>query len=271
MKNFYGYIVNILRLLVRKVFSRVYKRIENLQLRNKNLTESIARKNEALDRLNKQVTTLKNLLKKSNAIERNSEDEMDAFWDSDASNEIYSNFGKNLAQFVFQSLENRSFSKFLDMGCGSGDVTFEILKVIKCEEVHAYDFSESSIRKTQARLSNIDSRLTCMVKDIYNLTDTFDFILCTEVIEHLEDPEAALKSMLNSLSDFGYLLITVPDGRLDRSYRHINFWSSESFSIFVKNIIDHEQYQANFKKVNLNQSMNKDDDVGNLICLIQKN
>ena len=36
-------------------------------------------------------------------------------------------------------------------------------------------------------------------------------------------------------------------------------------------IIDHEQYQANFKKVNLNQSMSKDDDVGNLICLIQKN
>ena len=105
MKNFYSYIVNIPRLLVRKVFSRVYKRIENLQLRNKNLTESIARKNEALDRLNKQVTTLKNLLKKSNAIERNSEDEMNAFWDIDASNEIYSNFGKNLAQFVFQKMD----------------------------------------------------------------------------------------------------------------------------------------------------------------------
>ena len=77
-------------------------------------------------------------------------------------------FGKNLAKFVFQNLKNRSFNKFLDMGCGSGDVTFEILKVIKCEEVHAYDFSKSSINKTKEKLSNLDPKLTCMVQDIYN-------------------------------------------------------------------------------------------------------
>ena len=51
-------------------------------------------------------------------------------------------------------------------------------------------------------------------------------------------PRAALKSMLNSLSDTGCLLITVPDGRLDRSYQHINFWSPESFGgVFLKIIL----------------------------------
>ena len=71
-----------------------------------------------------------------------------------------------------------------------------------------------------------------MVQDIYKLSGTFDFILCTEVIEHLEDPRAALKSMLNSLSDTGCLLITVPDGRLDRSYQHINFGAQSHLLYF---------------------------------------
>lgn len=277
MKIFLDYIKKTLKFFLKKIFYRRYKRIQNLQsglLKNKNrikqLTEIITRKNEVIDRLSNQITKLKNLLKKGNALERNSEDEMDSFWDNDTSNDIYSNFGKNLAKFVFQNLKNRSFNKFLDMGCGSGDVTFEILKVIKCEEVHAYDFSKSSINKTKEKLSNLEPKLTCMVQDIYKLSGTFDFILCTEVIEHLEDPRAALKSMLNSLSDSGCLLITVPDGRLDRSYQHINFWSPESFAIFFENNIDNDEYLTQFSKVNLNESMHKDDDVGNLLCLIKK-
>ena len=52
---------------------------------------------------------------------------MDSFWDNDTSNDIYSNFGKNLAKFVFQNLKI-DLLMFLDMGCGSGDVTFEIPK-----------------------------------------------------------------------------------------------------------------------------------------------
>ena len=77
---------------------------------------------------------------------------MDSFWDNDTSNDIYSNFGKNLA-FVFQNLKNRSLIVDMD---SSGDVTFETFKVIKCEEVHAYDFSKSSINKTKEKLSNLD-------------------------------------------------------------------------------------------------------------------
>ena len=36
------------------------------------------------------------------------------------------------------------------------------------------------------------------------------------------------------MSQNGILIITVPNGRMDTSFRHINFWSPESWEIFIK-------------------------------------
>ena len=72
--------------------------------------------------------------------------------------------------------------------------------------------------------------------DIYlPIGKKFDFVLCSEVLEHLEDPYLAYHNLQKSVLDGGSLLITVPNGRLDRSGYHINFWSPESWELFIKN------------------------------------
>lgn len=62
----------------------------------------------------------------------------------------------------------------------------------------------------------------------------FDFVLCTEVLEHLENPELAYQHLQQAVRPGGSLLIAVPNGRFDRSGYHINFWSPESWSIFIE-------------------------------------
>ena len=58
-------------------------------------------------------------------------------------------------------------------------------------------------------------------------------MICTEVLEHLELPDVALKQMLHATRPGGVVFLTTPDGRVDYSGLHINFWSPESWQIFV--------------------------------------
>ena len=61
-------------------------------------------------------------------------------------------------------------------------------------------------------------------------------IFCIEVLEHLLHPDIALRNIVNMLSGSGVALITVPNGRIDTFDGHINFWSPESWEVFLKQI-----------------------------------
>jgi len=77
----------------------------------------------------------------------------------------------------------------------------------------------------------------------------FDIVFCTEVLEHLTEPEESLASLMRLLSPGGTLVLTVPNGRTDQSdpgvmrdetrndtsySGHINFWSPESWILFLQ-------------------------------------
>lgn len=122
--------------------------------------------------------------------------------------------------------------KVVDIGCGTG----HLLKYINCRfhnvELFGFDHSPEAIKL---------SRKTCPQGkykefDIYgNMDMDFDVIFCIEVLEHLWKPELALKNCLNFLSRNGFFIATVPDGRKDDFLGHINFWSQESWNMFIKN------------------------------------
>lgn len=77
-------------------------------------------------------------------------------------------------------------------------------------------------------------------------TPAYDVVFCTEVLEHLTDPEQAVRTLLGRLTERGVLVLTVPDGRTDTLQAHhlyeggggymghINFWSPESWRIFIE-------------------------------------
>jgi len=64
------------------------------------------------------------------------------------------------------------------------------------------------------RRHNIASRHTyiCSIEHIPLPDDTFDFVLCTQVLEHVPDPLATLKELCRVLKPSGRLFITVPQG-----------------------------------------------------------
>ncbi|HAS47588.1 MAG TPA: hypothetical protein DCS93_44335 [Microscillaceae bacterium] len=127
--------------------------------------------------------------------------------------------------------------KVLDAGCGTGHLLYFLLQEFALDKtaLYGFDFSEGSVAFTQ----KIIEGGTFFTHDIYKplpSEPTYDIVFCTEVLEHLLYPQQALENLLASLSPQGTCILTVPNGRIDNYNGHINFWSPESWEIFVQQV-----------------------------------
>ena len=117
-----------------------------------------------------------------------------------------------------------------DMGCGVGYLLCEISNHFSPKSLSGYDFSKEAVEFSSKKFPGS----SFAVHDIYEaLQSSYDFIFCTEVLEHLETPHFALRNLLSALNPGGVLVLTVPNGRIDNLIEHINFWSPESWKAFL--------------------------------------
>ena len=153
-----------------------------------------------------------------------------------------------LKKFFFNNFESNLISliaplnpkKILDAGCGEG-FTLERLYELKIgKDLEGIDASKVAIETGK----KLYPHLNIKIGDIYNLPykdNSFDLVVCTEVLEHLEDPKRALREIIRVSKK--YLLLTVPNEpwfllsnftRWGKDIGHINHWSSEGFEEFIK-------------------------------------
>ncbi len=102
--------------------------------------------------------------------------------------------------------------KVLDIGCGSGTLTFYMAN--KGIKVLGIDISNKSVEKCKEsaeflKLQNLTSFKTMDFPD-RSPGGLFDFVLLTEVIEHLENDNLAIKKIHALLKPRGILLLTTP-------------------------------------------------------------
>jgi ubiquinone/menaquinone biosynthesis C-methylase UbiE len=114
--------------------------------------------------------------------------------------------------FVDNALKNvRSGSRVLD--AGAGELRFKPL--CKNFEYVAQDFGQydgigddSGLQTGKWDSSKLD--LVCDITSIPEPDESFDVILCSEVLEHLPDPNNALRELSRLLKPDGQLIITAP-------------------------------------------------------------
>lgn len=109
--------------------------------------------------------------------------------------------------------------RVLDLGCGEGRHVHG-LYMLGGLEITGVDLDESSLEKAKEGLAYITDpdapkggSVTFETGDATALRfddDTFDAIICSEVLEHLPDYDAALIEMRRVLKPSGKLCITVP-------------------------------------------------------------
>lgn len=119
----------------------------------------------------------------------------------------------------------------VDVGCGSGHLLAAVLsRVSRAPLTVGVDASPQAI----ARLREVVPSAQGIVASVYDVAQcldhaSFDLVLCTEVLEHLERPLDALEQLQLLRAPGGRIVATVPDGETDDFEGHVSVWSLDDF------------------------------------------
>ncbi len=135
--------------------------------------------------------------------------------------------------------------RILDAGCGEGFIDRILLNSIFGIELTGLEYTAEAIaiaKKMNPDVTYIQGDIT----DMHFNDGTFDVVLCTEVLEHIPDPAAALKELIRVCRS--KILITVPHepwfcmgnllafnnvARLGNPVDHVNHWRKSTFIDFL--------------------------------------
>lgn len=123
--------------------------------------------------------------------------------------------------------------ELLDVGCGTGHLLLGLRERLgDVVRLTGADFSPVAVARTQALVPGVRG----VVASVYGLPwpdDSFDVLVCTEVLEHLERPHDALLELVRVTRPGGHLVLTVPNGPLDRCEEHRSRWTVVEFRGFL--------------------------------------
>lgn len=114
----------------------------------------------------------------------------------------------------------------LDFGSGQGDLLERVAERWPGAELAGFELSESGVtisrRKVpQARLLAVDLFRPEAVPEVEAFVGWADQAVCSEVLEHVDDPAAFLRAAGRYLAPGARLVVTVPGGPMSAFDRHI--------------------------------------------------
>lgn len=158
----------------------------------------------------------------------------------------------NLFKQILRSIDERN-QKWLDLGCGAGVLSLELLR-LGCS-VDALDGSISMVESARAYISEHDYEMTITVSDVNNLSwlssGVYDGVLCSSVIEYVENPDAVMLEINRVLKPNGKLIISIPptNSIVRRLQKNIK-WIALLAGIRIFDYMNVSKYEIDMKSQN---------------------
>ena len=140
----------------------------------------------------------------------------------------------------------RSPGRVLDWGCGNGVLTYWMHENGFGSEILGVDVSEKAVAYANACFARARLSFRPMVPGASTQElGRFDALVCSHVLEHLDDPIAALRELrglaewyvievpLESALVTNFLAARRGGSRSDNSVGHVQFWNREGFRAVV--------------------------------------
>ncbi len=126
--------------------------------------------------------------------------------------------------------------KILDVGCGQGELLRQIADAIPGATVHGADLSEQSLADSRKRnpgyeLFELNLTLPEFAARYTPRVAAYDFVVCSEVLEHIPDHALAAKRLFELLRPGGTAIVTVPGGKMsafDKVIGHQRHYTPDS-------------------------------------------
>lgn len=108
----------------------------------------------------------------------------------------------------------RPGGRLLEIGPGHGLMTYLALRDFGLGEAVAWDLSAVSVEQTRAALALLGlDRVEFAVRDMMSVepgAERFDLVVLSEILEHLEDPKAAMARVRGLVGDDGLVFVNTP-------------------------------------------------------------
>lgn len=127
----------------------------------------------------------------------------------------------------------QGWENILDIGCGNG-LFFERLSEFGRSEFGSVEGVEPAVELISGDNPNRDRIYICPFDESFQPRKNYSLILMLDVLEHMENPTAALRHALHVLSPDGALILTVPAfqwlwGNHDVMNHHFRRYTKHSF------------------------------------------
>ena len=146
-------------------------------------------------------------------------------------------------------MEKLEYTSLLDAGCGDGEALVRLQHILP-RETTGIDIDVKQIDIAKSKISDVKFEVRDLMKLPY-LDDSFDLVICLEVLEHVANPESILSEIARVSAK--HLIISVPNepyfmlgnllrgkniSRLGDDAQHINHWSHKSFKEYLSRHVD---------------------------------
>ncbi|MCC7118946.1 MAG: class I SAM-dependent methyltransferase [Anaerolineales bacterium] len=117
---------------------------------------------------------------------------------------------------LFKSIQRDEIKTIADIGCGEGSNLLYLKVKFPGAELYGFDVSNTAI---QTAKSNIDANFSILDIQDEIPSQKFDLVFCSDVVEHLENDEAAISNMRRITNK--YALIATVQGTMRRNEKSI--------------------------------------------------
>lgn len=145
------------------------------------------------------------------------------------------------ARRILPLLRGGEEKELLDAGCGFGLYSVTLARL--GYRVTAIDTDPKRIEAAETLKQSTGDRLTLRQADLRRLPfpdDSFDTILCTEVLEHIQEDTQALSELSRVIRSHGRFILTVPSKKsvassYEKEFEHVRAgYSSEEISSLLE-------------------------------------
>ena len=143
----------------------------------------------------------------------------DEFWQSCPDFSRYNPGVLHRRRGILQHLRRVPHREILDVGCGNGELLMWVRSMLGgASRFVGADLSEETVEENKTR--HPFAEFHSLDIEQRALDTTFEAVVCTEVVEHLDDRPRALKNLAAMVSHGGHLILTCPTGKIHVTERH---------------------------------------------------
>ncbi len=113
------------------------------------------------------------------------------------------------AAAILKILANQRAGRFLDIGCGDGQLTARVGQAVQAVEIHGVDGQPEAVQRAQ-RVGIRAVQVDLDREPLPYPCNYFDLALASEVLEHVYDPGGLLAEAHRVLVPGGHFIVTTP-------------------------------------------------------------